>query len=273
MSVSKLAVLATTLLLTWLAPTPSVLAQACEPTCREGYACVAGACISPCNPACAAGEYCRADGQCLPMSSPEQATPSRARVPPARVQRNGRRRGITTTLGAAMYLGLVGAAARAEARDTHAELECENDRLTGFPIYDCTSAVERDLYLPELPLLGAATLVLTSFWVPSLRAGTFANRAGYPGGRALRIVGLVGYLLTTVANATLGTALFLEPEERFPPYLYHLSAGLGAITLVAAAADAFLGARQARFEAEDVWTVQLSPLRDGAALALRGRFR
>ena len=90
-------------------------------------------------------------------------------------------------------------------------------------------------------------------------------------GRAL--VDDAGYLLTTVANATLGTALFLEPEERFPPYLYHLSAGLGAITLVAAAADAFLGARQARFEAEDVWTVQLSPLRDGAALALRGRFR
>ncbi len=251
-------------------------AQACEPSCRDGYVCVGGACISPCNPACAAGEYCRADGECLPVEPADRAgrpasvTP---RVMPTEVIRHGRRRGIATTVGAALYVGLVGAAARAEARDSRAEIECENSEVTTFPIYECSSEVERDLYLPELPLLGAATLALATFWAPSLRAGTFANRAGYPGSRALRIVGILGFALTAIGNVALAAGILTEPEERIPPHLYYLSAGVGGLSLVAAAADAFLGARQARFEAPEAWSVQVVPLRDGAALALRGRLR
>lgn len=269
--IARFVVFVGALISSWALSSSSTLAQACEPACREGYACIGGACISPCNPACAAGEYCRADGQCLPVESAER--PGAPRAAPEDVVRQGRRRAIATTVGAALYVGLVGAAARAEARDSQAEIECENADVTTFPIYECSSAVERDLYLPELPLLGAATFVLTSFWATSLRAGTFAKRAGYSGSRALRIVGILGFALTALGNLTLGTGILLEPEERTPPYLYHLSAAVGAITLVAAAADAFLGARQARFEAPDAWSVQIAPLRDGAALAFRGRFR
>lgn len=38
----------------------------CEPACRDGFACVRGACVSACNPACAAGERCTSDARCVP---------------------------------------------------------------------------------------------------------------------------------------------------------------------------------------------------------------
>lgn len=254
---------------TWTLPSSMARAQSCEPACREGYACIDGACISPCNPACAAGEYCRADGQCLPV---EQATRRASSAAPEEVTRRGRRRGIATVVGAGLYLGLMSAAGRAEARDSHTESECENAEVMTSPIYDCLSSVERDLYLPELPLLGVATLTLASFWGSSLRAGIFSNRNGYPGSRALRIVGLLGFALTAAGNVTLGAILALEPTERAPTHFYYLSAGLGALALVAAAADALIGARQARFEPHDTWSVQIAPLRDGVALAFRSEF-
>ena len=37
----------------------------CEPACRDGFACVRGACVSACNPACAAGERCTSDARCV----------------------------------------------------------------------------------------------------------------------------------------------------------------------------------------------------------------
>ncbi len=38
----------------------------CEPACRDGFACVRGACVSACNPACAASERCTSDARCVP---------------------------------------------------------------------------------------------------------------------------------------------------------------------------------------------------------------
>jgi hypothetical protein len=38
----------------------------CEPACRDGFACVHGACVSACNPACAPGERCTAAAECVP---------------------------------------------------------------------------------------------------------------------------------------------------------------------------------------------------------------
>jgi len=40
--------------------------DACFPTCRVGYTCLDGACVSVCNPVCARGEVCSASGECLP---------------------------------------------------------------------------------------------------------------------------------------------------------------------------------------------------------------
>jgi hypothetical protein len=47
-------------------PAPATDASgACVPTCRSGYTCIAGQCISACNPPCAAGEQCTASGECV----------------------------------------------------------------------------------------------------------------------------------------------------------------------------------------------------------------
>ena len=38
---------------------------ACFPACRYGFTCVKGACVSSCNPPCAANESCTPDGECV----------------------------------------------------------------------------------------------------------------------------------------------------------------------------------------------------------------
>jgi hypothetical protein len=43
-------------------PKPSE--AACLPACRSGYTCIAGRCVSACNPPCDAGEFCTRAGQC-----------------------------------------------------------------------------------------------------------------------------------------------------------------------------------------------------------------
>lgn len=37
----------------------------CAPTCRSGFVCIAGDCVSACNPACGPGETCTSEGECL----------------------------------------------------------------------------------------------------------------------------------------------------------------------------------------------------------------
>lgn len=38
----------------------------CMPSCRSGYLCVSGQCVSACNPICSAGEMCTERGECVP---------------------------------------------------------------------------------------------------------------------------------------------------------------------------------------------------------------
>ena len=57
-------------------PDPS--ASSCAPSCRAGFMCVQGACVSACNPACRDSEQCSAEGQCV-----AKAAPKRAATPPA----------------------------------------------------------------------------------------------------------------------------------------------------------------------------------------------
>jgi hypothetical protein len=73
-------------------PTPAYRASrgdGCFPTCRVGYTCLEGACVSMCNPVCPRGEQCTANGECIPergltsrvasSSEPEQPSVERAR--------------------------------------------------------------------------------------------------------------------------------------------------------------------------------------------------
>jgi hypothetical protein len=53
------------------APNAQAQPQACVPDCRTGFVCIDGGCVSACNPPCAEGERCNADGECdLPPRPP-----------------------------------------------------------------------------------------------------------------------------------------------------------------------------------------------------------
>ena len=43
----------------------------CLPSCRSGYTCVSGQCVSLCNPICPVGEYCTERGECI-VGTPEE---------------------------------------------------------------------------------------------------------------------------------------------------------------------------------------------------------
>lgn len=44
--------------------------KACVPTCRAGFLCLQGQCVSACNPPCAANETCTPNGQCVSACNP-----------------------------------------------------------------------------------------------------------------------------------------------------------------------------------------------------------
>jgi hypothetical protein len=46
----------------------------CVPACRSGFTCIAGRCVSACNPPCEAGEFCTGDGQCRQKPVAERKT-------------------------------------------------------------------------------------------------------------------------------------------------------------------------------------------------------
>ncbi|HEX6240504.1 MAG TPA: hypothetical protein VFZ61_06405, partial [Polyangiales bacterium] len=50
--------------------------QQCLPSCRSGYLCVSGQCVSACNPICPAGEMCTERGECVPATGAAAASAS-----------------------------------------------------------------------------------------------------------------------------------------------------------------------------------------------------
>lgn len=57
---------------------PDPTASSCAPSCRAGFTCAQGACVSACNPACGDTDQCSAEGQCI-----AKAAPKRVATPPA----------------------------------------------------------------------------------------------------------------------------------------------------------------------------------------------
>lgn len=64
------------------APAPALTGLQCVPSCRAGYVCASGACVSACNPPCASNESCTSDGQCI-VTAPAPAPAPAAAPPPA----------------------------------------------------------------------------------------------------------------------------------------------------------------------------------------------
>jgi hypothetical protein len=56
-------------------PPPPPIAAACVPSCRAGFMCVQGACVSACNPPCASSEVCSAQGECKASAPPPPPPP------------------------------------------------------------------------------------------------------------------------------------------------------------------------------------------------------
>jgi hypothetical protein len=52
--------------------------NACVPTCRRGFSCEEGQCVSRCNPACSIGERCSARRECVPEEDGAGELPSEA---------------------------------------------------------------------------------------------------------------------------------------------------------------------------------------------------
>lgn len=64
MTITKPALAIAVIIAGSLMPAPAHAAE-CIPSCRDGYICHQGQCITACNPPCAEGERCSADGQCV----------------------------------------------------------------------------------------------------------------------------------------------------------------------------------------------------------------
>ena len=62
-------------------PPPPPAANDCFPSCRLGFFCSAGQCVSVCNPPCAAGESCTPAGQCIAATGATPVAPLEPRGP------------------------------------------------------------------------------------------------------------------------------------------------------------------------------------------------
>ena len=64
------------------APAPAATDQSCMPACRTGFVCQQGQCVSACNPPCAAGQQCTAQGECIADPNAAGTPPEDAAPPP-----------------------------------------------------------------------------------------------------------------------------------------------------------------------------------------------
>lgn len=62
----------------------------CLPSCRVGYVCISGQCVSACNPVCSAGEVCTERGECVPAGDAPPAASTGPTAQPAEPKKEAR---------------------------------------------------------------------------------------------------------------------------------------------------------------------------------------
>lgn len=155
---------------------------ACVPSCRSGYFCNEGQCLSRCNPPCSAGATCLENGECTAPTVPS-TSPVGQRV----------NRGWATGAG---VMGAVSAGIIVV--------------LTGV-----TMALNGD---SAANYSGAVAILFTGVAVPITAIGAGSGRwdPRIPGSVALRVVGWVSFGLAMVnAVVALGSASRAAPSRRW----------------------------------------------------------
>lgn len=229
----------------------------CFPSCRSGFICSLGECISRCNPPCGPGQQCLDSGECaLPPLAPQPATVSPPAAPPEYTP------WPQSPSPSPSQLQQPYAAPLQERPTTRAGLRVSAGWAVGAGIYGIVTMVATatligitlGLYDSGLPstIAGATATIFFAVSNPIIAAGGgSARRSGQVSGLlGARIVGWILYglsLATAVVMVGLGLADVAVPI----PSIVGLGAGAILSTLFLSL-DAFVSASQAKTLKEEL---------------------
>lgn len=211
----------------------------CYPTCRSGYVCSLGECISRCNPPCGPGQRCLDSGECsLMQTTPQPGVQPQLQPyePPPLPERGTTRAGLRVSSGWAVGAGIYGIITMVVTAT-----------LTGICL---------GLYDTALPstIAGAIATIFYTVSNPIVAAGAGSARRG---GQVSGLVGarIVGWILygLTLATAVLMAGLGLGELQVPVPLIVSFGAGAVLSTLFMTL-DAFVSASQARTLKEELGT-------------------
>lgn len=207
------------------------MAQDCTPTCRSGYLCVRGQCVSRCNPPCASGELCLDSGECSPAPPPPPPEVAPGPVAPPYAQPGAPSAvpaGMRVSLGWARAAGIIGLS----SAGVGLAMTIAIFALTG-------SSAANIVGLMATAFLGAM--------VPITAAGAGSAR-GDPevsGSVGLRIVGWISYGLS-LAAAVVALSIAIAADVTIPEPIVGSIAAVGVGALICMAVDGFMSAGQAQ---------------------------
>lgn len=270
-------------------PDVPVIDPSCVPSCRAGFTCVSGECVSACNPACPAGNVCTSEGACVPeavLNAPPPAMcspacpagticssagtcvpPGHAYAPPPapivptfdrRYAQKARSRGVLSLLSAGVSYGLLFASAAYRLRDENC------DGGTGA----CNDGA-----LPEVAI-GTFGFLFTAIMGPIASGGGRAGRRG--GGRGiptLRAFAWLSYVLTMASGVA--TLAVVASDHEVPPGMLFGMAALGGTSFVLFGVDSLIAGKQATAAANETQrslAPALSLWRESGTEALRPAF-